>query len=68
MDFEFRVYTPEGATLLARVTAKSLDDAVDSVYSGDAEFLSVDVAHLELLHVAGRDGDSVYLRSRPDVD
>lgn len=68
MDFEFQVYTPEGATLRAKVTAKSLDDAVDRVYSGDAEFVSVDVAHVELLHVSGRDGDAVYLRSKPDVD
>lgn len=68
MDFEFQVYTPEGATLRAKVHAKSLDDAIDRVYRGDAEFVSVDVARVELLHVSGRDGDTVYLRSRPDVD
>lgn len=68
MEFEFQVYTPEGSTVRAKVTARDIDDAVDKVCSGDAEYYSVDVQHVELLNVTSRDGDSVYLRSRPDVD
>lgn len=68
MEFEFQVYTPEGATLRAKVNAKNLDAAVDMVYSGNCEYYSVDVQHAELLNVSSHDGEPVYLRSKPDVE
>lgn len=68
MEFEFQVYTPEGATLRAKVNARNLDAAVDMVYSGNAEYHSVEVAHIELMNVSSHDGEPIYLRSNPDVD